>query len=115
MRSKRQVSGMICFVLLVMLFSGLVTVQTATAQTEEAPTADWKFHSIVGVEFVQQYAKVPMNPKVMIIDARPKRAKYDRGHIPMAVSIPHSKFDKMIDKLPAEKDVVLIYYCGGVT
>ena len=115
MRSKRQVSGMICFVLLVMLFSGLATVQTATAQTEEAPTADWKFHSIVDAEFVQQYAKVPMNPKVMIIDARPKRAKYDRGHIPMAVSIPHSKFDKMIDKLPAEKDVVLIYYCGGVT
>ncbi|MES0447606.1 MAG: rhodanese-like domain-containing protein [Desulfobacterales bacterium] len=51
----------------------------------------------------------------MIIDARPKRAKYNKGHIPGAVSIPDSKFDKMTAQLPASKDAVLIFYCGGPT
>jgi rhodanese-related sulfurtransferase len=52
---------------------------------------------------------------VMLIDARPKRAKYDKGHIPMAVSIPDSQFAKMTDKLPKDKTALLIFYCGGPT
>ena len=32
----------------------------------------------------------------------------------MAVSIPDSQFDKMTDKLPADKDALLIFYCGGL-
>jgi rhodanese-related sulfurtransferase len=59
--------------------------------------------------------KVPMPEDVMIIDARPKRAKYDKGHIPMAVSIPDSQFDKMTDQLPANKNALLIFYCQGPT
>ena len=49
-----------------------------------------------------QHISVPMAEDVMIIDARPKRAKYDKGHIPGAVSIPDSKFDKMTAQLPAQ-------------
>jgi rhodanese-related sulfurtransferase len=55
-----------------------------------------------------------MPEDVMIIDARPKRAKYDKGHIPMAVSIPDTYFDKMTDQLPQDKNALLIFYCGGV-
>jgi rhodanese-related sulfurtransferase len=40
----------------------------------------------------------------MLIDARPYKPKYIKGHIPMAVSIPDSQFDKMTDKLPADKE-----------
>lgn len=112
MRSKTQMHLLLGLICVAALLSG---VAPAVAETEKAPAEDWRFHSIVDVAFVQQYAKVPTNPKAMIIDSRPKRAKYDRGHIPMAVSIPDSKFDKMVDKLPLDKDAVLVYYCGGVT
>jgi rhodanese-related sulfurtransferase len=50
----------------------------------------------------------------MIIDSRPKRTKYDKGHIPMAVSIPFSNFNKMTDRLPKDKNALLIFYCEGV-
>ena len=89
------------------------TLASDTAQTDKA--ADWKFHSIVDVEFVMEQVKVPMPEDVMIIDARPKRAKYDKGHIPGAVSIPDSKFDKMTAQLPKDKNALLIFYCGGAT
>ena len=83
-----------------------------TAQTDQS--IDWKFHSIVDVDFVMQHVKVPMAEDVMIIDSRPKRPKYDKGHIPMAVSIPDSQFDKLTARLPAKKDALLIFYCGGL-
>lgn len=50
----------------------------------------------------------------MIIGSRPKQVKYDKGHIPMAVSIPDSRFDKMTDQLPGDKEALLIFYCGGL-
>jgi len=52
---------------------------------------------------------------VMIIDSRPYKPKYVNGHIPTAVSIPDSQFDKMTDKLPQDKNTLLIFYCGGPT
>ena len=53
--------------------------------------------------------------KVLVVDSRPKKAKYDKGHIPSAVSIPDSDFDKLKGKLPADKTIPLIFYCGGYT
>jgi rhodanese-related sulfurtransferase len=89
--------------------------QKAVEPAEAAVQDDsWKFHAIVDVDFVMQNVKIPMPENVMIIDARPKRAKYDKGHIPMAISIPNTKFDKMTDKLPQDKDALLIFYCGGL-
>ena len=49
-----------------------------------------------------------------LVDARPKRTKYDKGHIPTAVSIPDSQFDKMTDQLPRNKEKLLVFYCGGL-
>lgn len=85
------------------------------AEAAKAKEGDWKFHTIVDVDFVMQQIKVPMPEGVMLIDARPKRAKYDKGHIPGAVNIPDSKFDKMTDKLPADKAALLVFYCEGPT
>jgi len=50
---------------------------------------------------------------MVLIDSRPKRKKYDKGHIPGAISIPDSKFTKMTDQLPQEKNEMLVFYCGG--
>lgn len=94
---------------------GCATTQKAPEAAKVEKKADWKFHSIVDVNFVKQYAKMPQPDNVLIVDSRPKRPKYDKGYITMAISIPFSKFDKMIDKLPEDKNALLIFYCGGPT
>ncbi len=48
-----------------------------------------------------------------MIDSRPKRKKYDKGHIPTAISIPDMQFDKFKNQLPADKEKMLVFYCGG--
>lgn len=53
--------------------------------------------------------------KAVIVDSRPKKKKYDKGHIPTAISIPDSQFDKLKGKLPQDKNTLLIFYCGGFT
>jgi rhodanese-related sulfurtransferase len=87
---------------------------TATQKASEPVKADWLFHDIADVTLVQQYAKVPQPEGAMIIDSRPYKPKYVNGHIPTAVSIPDSQFDKMTDKLPQDKNTLLIFYCGGL-
>ena len=81
----------------------------------KTPEKAWRFHDIANVEEVQKYAKIPKPENVVIIDSRPKRARYDKGYIPTAISIPDTKFDKMIAKLPQKKDTLLIFYCQGPT
>ncbi len=84
-------------------------------KSAEPAKADWQFHDIVDVAFVQPYATVPQPKGVMIIDSRPYKPKYANGHIPTAINIPGSQFDKMTDKLPKDKNTLLIFYCGGPT
>ena len=104
----------ICLALLMTISFGCATTQKAAAPAKAEVQAVWKFHDIVDVNFVKEHVKIPMQEGVMLIDSRPKRAKYDKGHIPMAVSIPDSQFDKMIAKLPKDKNALLIYYCQGL-
>jgi rhodanese-related sulfurtransferase len=111
MKAKHRLTTLVAVLLLAAMIAGCSTTAPATRSTAEP---DWQFHDIVDVAFVQQYAKVPMAEDVMIIDARPKRAKYNKGHIPMAVSIPDSQFGKMTNRLPEDKNALLIYYCGGL-
>ncbi len=94
---------------------GYAGMALASDTAKSGESADWKFHDIVDTDFVQQYAKLPQTEDVMIIDSRPYKPKYAKGHIPTAVSIPHSQFDKMTDKLAADKNSLLIFYCGGPT
>uniref|UniRef100_Q47C09 Rhodanese-like protein n=1 Tax=Dechloromonas aromatica (strain RCB) TaxID=159087 RepID=Q47C09_DECAR len=48
-----------------------------------------------------------------LIDSRPKEHKYDKGHIPGAISLPDSDFEKMLDRLPSDKNSPLYFYCDG--
>lgn len=101
------------------LVAALVAVLTfgcASSQQAKAPAADtsWQYPQIVDAAFVGQYAKVPMQEDVMIIDSRPHKPKYVKGHIPMAVSMPYTQFDKLTHLLPENKDALLVFYCGGL-
>lgn len=51
---------------------------------------------------------------MVLVDSRPKARQYDKGHIPGAISIPDSEFDKLVDRLPANKTTPLYFYCGGL-
>jgi len=94
---------------------GCAGTQKATALEKADATADWKFHSIVDTDFVKQHVAIPPPKGVMIIDSRPFKPKYYKGHIPTAVGIPDSQFEKMTGKLPQDKNALLIFYCGGPT
>ncbi|MCG6911510.1 MAG: rhodanese-like domain-containing protein [Deltaproteobacteria bacterium] len=84
-------------------------------ETAAAVDTSWRFHTIVDTAFVQQYAKVPVPADTMIVDARPRKAKYDKGYIPSAVSLPESKFDELKGDLPENREALLIFYCQGPT
>lgn len=81
-----------------------------------AVAPDWYFHDLVDVAFVKQYVKIPRPEGVLLIDSRPYEAKFVKGYIPTAVSLPDSKFDELAATvLPADKNALLIFYCEGYT
>ncbi|MDP2961561.1 MAG: rhodanese-like domain-containing protein [Sulfurimicrobium sp.] len=86
----------------------------APAHAEQAKAKEGWYSNIVDIEFVKQNVDIPPKKGVMLIDSRPAARQYDNGHIPGAVSIPESKFDKMTASLPEDKSTLLIFYCGGV-
>lgn len=93
----------------VILLSGCTAAKNVTT-TEDT---SWMYHDTVDAAFVKAHLSVPMPKTVMLIDARPYRGKYIKGHIPGSISIPFSEFDKKIDLLPKDKNTLLIYYCEG--
>lgn len=97
-----------------LLLTGCTATQTVkTAETAKEDTS-WMFHDVVDASFVKAHMSVPMPENVMIVDARPYKGKYAKGHIPGTISIPFSQFDKNINLLPKDKNALLIYYCQGV-
>ena len=78
------------------------------------PRDGWYNKALVDYDFVRQNVSIPPKKGVMIIDSRPAARQYDPGHIPGAINIPDSQFDKMVDKLPADKATLLLFYCGGL-
>ena len=51
---------------------------------------------------------------MLLVDSRPKRNQYDKGHSTGAVSVPDSQFDSLKAQVPAQKDKPLVFYCGGL-
>jgi rhodanese-related sulfurtransferase len=78
------------------------------------PKDGWYNKALVDYDFVKQNVSIPPKKGVAIIDSRPAARQYDLGHIPGAINIPDSQFDKMVDKLPADKATLLLFYCGGL-
>ncbi len=66
-------------------------------------------------EMVKLVAEGSEKGNFLLVDSRPK-PRYLEGHIPGAVSQPNDKFEELkATVLPAEKDKLVIFYCGGVT
>ena len=84
------------------------------AATSEEGLVQFHAKDIVDTKFVEEYAVLPKRDDVTIVDSRPTR-KYDEGHIPTAVSVPDLSFDKLAaGALPADKNQLVIFYCGGL-
>jgi hypothetical protein len=56
----------------------------------------------------------PEKGKYLLIDARPA-PRFMEGTIPTAVNIPFAAFDKMTERLPKDKNALIVYFCAGVT
>lgn len=60
-------------------------------------------------------AQGPVQGNYQLVDSRPP-GRYAEGHVPTSVSIPVPLLEKSgSELLPADKDTLLIFYCGGPT
>ncbi len=85
----------------------------SVAYSPANPGPGWYKH-LVNLDFVKKQAVVPKIDGVMLIDARPTARKYDIGHIPTAINIPDTQFDKLAPSLlPQDKGMLLVFYCEG--
>ena len=57
-------------------------------------SAEWKFHDIVGHRFVNRTLPFQNRKTFFWFILYPKEVKYDQGHIPTAINIPDSHFEK---------------------
>ena len=68
---------------------------------------------LIGVQdLAKLIEKGPEKGAYTLVDSRPGPG-YLKGHIPTAISIPFPNMKSMLDKLPAEKDALVIFYCQG--
>lgn len=113
MRTKRltlAVAIVACFATSPIIYS---TVAEAAAPAA-IQVKDGYYKALVDFDFMRQNVDIPPKKGVMIIDSRPAARQYDPGHIPGAINIPDSQFDKQTGKLPADKATLLLFYCGGL-
>ena len=66
------------------------------------PKEGW-YRNLVDTAFVRANVDIPPKKGVMLIDSRPAARQYDPGHIPGAINIPDTQFDKHVAKLAARK------------
>lgn len=91
-----------------------VSIAALAAETSAAEARPGWYQRIVDADFVAAHAVLPKPDGVLIVDSRPTARKYDPGHIPTAISLPDSQFDRLAAQLPADKGTLLIFYCDGV-
>ena len=63
-------------------------------------------------ELTKLLAKGPVHGRYTLIDSRPPEG-FAKGHIPTAISIPFPRMKEMRDKLPKDKNRLIIFYCQG--
>ncbi len=100
----------------------LVPAQVLAATTDAAPAPSYSpekpgpgwYSKLVNLDFVKKQAVIPKIDGVLLIDSRPAARKYDLGHIPTAINIPDTQFDKLAPTLlPQDKSMLLVFYCEG--
>ncbi|MHB1429197.1 MAG: rhodanese-like domain-containing protein [Rhodocyclaceae bacterium] len=73
------------------------------------------YTKIVDFAYVKPHATTPIDraKTAVVIDSRPTKPRYDPGHLPGAINIVEPLFDKQKDRLPADKNKEIIFYCQG--
>ncbi|WP_294995316.1 rhodanese-like domain-containing protein, partial [Sulfuritalea sp.] len=102
-----RTQGLTLFVAALASLAAVPLVYPVTTYAADAaaiqPRDGWYAKALVDYDFVRQQVSIPPKKGVVIIDSRPAARQYDPGHIPGAINIPDSQFDKLADKLPADK------------
>lgn len=65
-------------------------------------------------ELEKLVAQGPEKGKYFLFDSRPA-PRFMEGSIPSAVNLPFPAFDKLVDRLPADKQALVIFFCSGKT
>jgi len=97
-----------------LLVLGVASLFSSVLAADIAPRDGWYNKALVDFDFVRPNVDIPPKKGVMIIDSRPAARQYDNGHLPGAINISDSQFEKLTGKLPADKATLLIFYCGGL-
>lgn len=63
-------------------------------------------------EVAELLKKDPKEGNYVIVDAR-GYDNYIEGHLPNAILIPHYRFQAFKDRMPANKDTLIVAYCRG--
>lgn len=87
-------------------------VKTAVKLVEKPPVKIPAEMLMTTADLEKLVAQGPEEGKYFLFDSRPK-PRFQEGAIPTAVNLPYPSFDKMLDKLPPDKDALLIFYCAG--
>lgn len=114
MMSRKPLYAALSLAVLALAPMGCATndsAKTAATQTKEG----WYKH-IVDYDYVKPHAELPRDEKAaLLVDSRPAARRYDPAHIPTAINIPETQFDKLAPtKLPKDKAAPIIFYCQGV-
>ena len=89
-------------------------VKTAAAVFVKPPVK-LAAEEVVTLDEVQKLVAMgPEKGKYFLFDSRPA-PRFMEGAIPTAVNLPFPAFDKNVDKLPADKGALVIFYCSGKT
>ncbi len=89
-------------------------IKTATLVAVKPPVK-LAAHETATLEDVQKLVAMgPEQGKYFLFDSRPA-PRFMEGAIPTAVNLPFPAFDKNVDKLPADKAALVIFYCSGKT
>ncbi len=88
--------------------------KVATAVTFKGPIKIAPEKTLAYDAIEKLVAQGPEKGNFTLIDSRPL-PRFQEGYIPGAINLPYPQFDKFLDRLPKEKDRLVVFYCAGVT
>jgi rhodanese-related sulfurtransferase len=89
-------------------------VKTATLVSLKGPIQIAQ-EKLIGYEAIERLVALgPEKGAYALIDSRPA-VRFQEGTIPTAVNLPFPAFDKFIDRLPQDKDRLVVFFCQGIT
>jgi rhodanese-related sulfurtransferase len=95
-------------------FSEKDGVKTATLISFKGPIKIAQEKLIFYPAVQKLVAAGPEKSSYTLIDSRPL-PRFQEGTIPTSINLPFPTFDKFLDRLPKEKDKLLVFFCQGIT